>query len=246
LRKDIREGLAQLSARPGGILTAELRTTASGFFDAENVLLYNVGAAAYNHLSEAGLAFIRREIEPPPCPQTLRAPPAYYHQYTIAERAPGWPLSVELARWRFRIDRMSSSTHPHDVWAAMRTGTVTTLGSAAPHSLYYLDVDIDLPPRRRVGGVVKSLLDGIICGLHVDTADDADAARLLADRLGWKQALITAELLDERSAVLGPIDLLRTYRDFVKWNPADDRCFGAYIRVMRDGTGICTGRVVSA
>lgn len=72
--------------------------------------------------------------------------------------------------------------------------------------------------------VITPLLDGIIFAFHTHKYIDVSVA---THRLSSKMDVDTNELdrllKIKTQAVLGSVDLIQPYRNFVKWNPADER-----------------------
>ena len=57
-----------------------------------------------------------------------------------------------------------------------------------------------------LASVVKPLLDGII------------------SQTGWKESQIELQLRNPAADILEPRVVVRAYRQFVKWDPADEHC----------------------
>ena len=86
-------------------------------------------------------------------------------------------------------------------------------------------MEISIPGEyNHVASVVKSMVDGIISALHTERSRDRKAEVRLATKLGVDVDTVTSFLGRTEFAVLGERNLLRAYRNGVKWNPADERC----------------------
>jgi hypothetical protein len=79
-------------------------------------------------------------------------------------------------------------------------------------------------PFRNLVAIIKPLLDGVTSALHSDVNPNQEAMARLAKKTGWRAEEILHRLRFPKAPVLGPRRLLDAYRDFVKWNPADDLC----------------------
>ena len=132
-----------------------------------------------------------------------------------------------------RLDAMSK---PDAVWLVTRGAAPK---GARPHSGRYA-LDLTLKVGRndsvRPADIVKPLVDGVIAGLHAhDGRDGAVVTPRLAARLGLGVARVAALLGDETRAWLGRRRLLWPRADGIQWNPGDDDCVSAMLRVHRDG-----------
>jgi hypothetical protein len=80
--------------------------------------------------------------------------------------------------------------------------------------------------------LLKPLSDGVVCAFHRHNGQDEDEiGRRLTARLPTERGAVRTFLNDEATAVLGTRRLLWPYRDSVQWNPADDLCVAAELRV---------------
>lgn len=71
---------------------------------------------------------------------------------------------------------------------------------------------------------LKPLLDGVIAAMHTEEKLDEEAVARLANAMGWDPEQITGRLLKPTAAIFPRRVLLRRYREFVSWNPADHLC----------------------
>ena len=77
------------------------------------------------------------------------------------------------------------------------------------------------------GGLMKGIVDGVICAFqgHTDTTVLAEVVARLAETLPAQREEIEGYLRDQGRAVLGEARrLVAPYRSGVKWNPADHLC----------------------
>jgi hypothetical protein len=109
------------------------------------------------------------------------------------------------------------------------------------------DADADFahsPGPRLAPDRVKGIIDGVVSALQAEEdpeAAQAGAPRVAAD-LGESAADIASALLDRRRAVLG---LVKGLRRPSGWNPADNRCVAADIRVRPGDAWTLQGEVVT-
>lgn len=217
LKAAIGDAISSLQAKPGEILSAVFTSSKSDLVDAENVLLYNVGAARFTGVAREGLRFER----------VHQAPTRYqhHHRYELV------PRSSPSEHWQRGETRVTAASlpipvlreKPDEVWRAVRSRVVTAPMHSGPYGLL---VTLTTPKAVRLAALVKPLLDGIISGLHAHDGTDLEilAARL-AQRLGYPIEEIVRLLMDPREAVLGVRPLLRKRTDGgLHWNPADDEC----------------------
>ena len=91
---------------------------------------------------------------------------------------------------------------------------------------------------------MKGIIDGVVSALQAEedpAAAQAGAPRVAAE-LGASEEEIAAALLDRRRAVLG---LVRGLRRPSGWNPSDNRCVAAEIRVRPGAAWTVQGDVVT-
>lgn len=234
LKSEIGAAVAQLRAGPDQILEAVYTSASHELVDAENVLLYNVGTGRFAASAHGGLRFER----------VYAAPPGkgvdHHHRYAIvAADSPSshWrrgPLVVEASGLRF--PHLDATSKPDAVWLATRKGVPA--GARVHSGRYSLDLTLAVGSHDaiRPADVVKPLVDGLIAGLHAhDGHDAALVTPLLAARLGLGIELVAALLHDETRAWLGTRRLLWRRANGIQWNPGDDECVSAMLRMRRDG-----------
>ena len=219
-RDSLRQALKLMVSEPDQLLNATFRSLDQGFCDVENILFYNVGAAAFRTVAAKGLRFERIHTVPPVSRGGRRF--NHHHEYRLVEASQDLTSQPDCSL-EFAFRSLTSSTKPHEIWwPASRAGTAQT---HALNGVFEMRVVLHCPsPFLNLTSVIKPLLDGVICALHSDLKIDHEAVRRLAAKTGWKTDDIIHSLRSPKAPVLGPRRLLDVYRDFVKWNPADDRC----------------------
>jgi hypothetical protein len=83
-------------------------------------------------------------------------------------------------------------------------------------------------------------LDGVVCAMHAESQVDAEAVGRLSRASTWDVAEISKRLSAPPNPILGSRRLLHHYRDFVKWDPADDLCDDCTVLVTPASRLTCT------
>lgn len=218
-RDALRAALRTLAPAPGQVLVATYLSPNREFVDAENVLLYNVGAGSYAHLAASGLSVSR-----------VRSPDELHHlRYRVAAMAalpPGDLLAtVESA--------MPPDPHsPGAWWSALRPAVTLALPDTVPVAAVTLEVTLHRSgPNPRLAGIVKPLLDGLVSALHAHDGTDHD---VLAPRLAsfGHPEQVWSLLCSTDAAALGTRRLIRPHGAGLAWNPADELCRALTLRVL--------------
>jgi hypothetical protein len=78
------------------------------------------------------------------------------------------------------------------------------------------------------------MFDGIISALHYDPtiASTDPVSELIAVKLRITPAQIADSLRNSTNAILGSRKVVSPYREFVKWNPADELCLVGQLLVQ--------------
>jgi hypothetical protein len=126
-----------------------------------------------------------------------------------------------------------------DVWLATKRGALAVTHTASPASRFGLRIRLTAPRSLNAVAVVKGIVDGALCALHVHdgTAIDEVAERLSIS-LGIPQEEITRLLLDRSKACLGERRLLWPWRSSIQWNPADDLIVAGELVLDRGNWGL--------
>jgi hypothetical protein len=231
-KRDLDGAIRQLNGDAGGVIAATYLHPAGeqGRFDAENVLFYNVGAAAFRRIATVGLEFESAAATPPPAPQ-LAAGSLHYQRYESRQRRAGFlywrPLGTPVSLSVAGVAPMRNDTKPGTVWHDVKTnGASTGPRRLAAGSKFALVVTIKGGDRQlNLAAVVKPVFDGIISTFHVYNGNDLDVVSArIAERLGQAPGDVSSLLLDRRLALLDDHAVVHPYRDGVKWNPKDDDC----------------------
>lgn len=241
-RNKLRCQLKSLMCLPDHILDATYSSLTSGFFDTENILFYNVGASSFVSTVSYGLRFKRKHSAPPPGPSGRKY--LHHHLYQVVPK-PHLKMNRPACTLQFAVENLSSATKPHEIWwmASRAVAIATCTSLTGPFEMAVL---IDAPtPGRNLAACIKPLLDGIICAFHTEPTIDEEAVRRLAAKTNWDSGAIAARLRSPTAPLLGPRHLLSCYRNFVKWNPADELCEKCTVLYRRASTFRCTVNVAN-
>lgn len=254
LRAELREAVRSLTdtAGPGHRLSATYTSLDQTHVDAENVLFYNVGTGCFGRPSVVGIH--RRFAAPPPPPMALDGDGFHHHRYSVGAgvHSGAWTTRAVVARWD--TGPLSASTtlaSAAPIWAAVRAAVraappagILRLG---PTEAFGIEVAVMAPDatRRSLPALTKALLDGCIAALHDHDGADGDE---VASRVAVKACLdqgVVALLLRPIGAPLGTRRLVHRFGAGVQWNPADDLCASAILRLESAARYRITGRLLA-
>jgi len=219
-RTQVREAIRSLRCSPGSVLCATYSSVDESVCDVENVLIYNIGPSVFADSSRRGLRLVRSWTAPSASPLGRRY--RHHHRYCFTD-PPRRPTAPGATEFSFALTSLSTSTKLHEVWwratAASRSAVIPITGRFSLH------VELGASDRvHNVANIVKPLLDGIVCAMHAERQIDVEAVERLARATAWDTVEIRKRLSAPPNPILGSRRLLNVYRDFVKWDPADDRC----------------------
>jgi hypothetical protein len=230
-RATLRQAVRKLPVEEGHWLAAQYVSAAADFVDMENVLFYNVGSGAFSRLIGPGLTATRSHERPPVSPKGLQY--SHYQSYRI-QPAPSVRRSGTFLV--FQSPPLNTATKPHDVWWAASAGSATR--AAAIAGRYRLVVEVPRSTSQNLAASMKPLLDGIISAMHwVDHIDESAVGRL-SEATRWEASDIIRRLQRPAAPILGPRTVLCSYRNFIKWDPADDLC-DAFTLCRSAGDELC-------
>lgn len=236
LRTQVREAIRGLRCPPGSVLCATYSSADESFCDVENVLVYNVGPSVFAGSSRRGLRLVRNWTAAGASP--LGRSFAHHHRYCFTD-PPEKPAALDAAEFSFDLASLSTSTKPHEIWWR---ATSARPASATPiRGRFALHVELGTPtPLLNVANIIKPLLDGVVCAMHAESQVDAEAVGRLSRASTWDVAEISKRLSAPPNPILGSRRLLHHYRDFVKWDPADDLCDDCTVLVSPASRLTCT------
>lgn len=233
LKQAICDAVAHLRSARAEMLEAVYTSELKDTVDAENVLLYNVGTGRFAACAQEGVRFERVHAAPSGAPEIR-----HHHRYAIVSvesASLNWRLNNEIVRVAdVQVPRLDVMSKPDGVWYAV---SLAAPPDAHPHTGHYaLEMTLELGPgeRTRPADIVKPLVDGLVAGLHSHDGRDLQLlASRLAARMGLPEAEVSERLMDTSRAWLGTRRLLWPRADGLQWNPGDDDCVSATLRLRQ-------------
>lgn len=235
MRNSLRSRLRTMHNSENLMLHAQYVSDEEGYFDVENVLIYNVGSGSFTDLCHRGLCF-ERVFSPPLQPKHSEEMFSHYQRYSLIDPSKGsfyWTKAQCLAYWtEVSCPTLKGENKPHSFWYAIKGGAVEVIDKLKLPSYFGLELRINAPKGTRINlaSVIKPLLDGIISGFH---SHDGSYKPIVVERvtrsLGEEESLIERMLMEQSNAVLGIRNLVHPFGGGVQWNPADDLCVVAKI-----------------
>lgn len=228
MRNSLRSTLKRMPNPEKKILHAKYVSADEGFFDIENILIYNVGTGTFSELSRLGLCIERAFASPPQTKGESRSF-SHYHRYclmNIGEDSAQWSKEQSLAHWSgVPCSPLRGEHKPLAFWHAMKKGTIEILKKLEGPGQLGIELRINAPIGTRINlaGVIKPLLDGIISGLHShDGTHNSIVVEQVARSIGEDEPTVKQLLMDRTTEVLGVRNLLHPFGEGIQWNPADD------------------------
>lgn len=230
-RRELSQALKLLEAGSGEALSAlYVSSTGDDRFDAENVLFYNVGTAAFKNAAASGLEFEGGIASPPNAPDE-DASGRHYHRYEVRKarsgfrlwRATGLPIRISTSG----DYELKNDTKPSLIWHTMKSsGSATPSARLSPSAKFALVVTVRGGSMAlNLATAVKPLFDGIISAFHLYVGNDLDlVSTRLAERLNQTPGAIANLLVDDRLALLDDRTVVHARGNGIQWNPKDDDC----------------------
>ncbi|MEP0324823.1 hypothetical protein [Bauldia litoralis] len=235
-RQELRTALEAFKAAPGQIIEGVYSSLVEGYFDVENVLLYNIEPAAFRNSAVNGLRLRRCRSGSDNIVEGF----AHKMVYRLIP-VPRIPAS-HLVRLTFVPDRLKD---PFDVWWASGMGQASSTGTILGTYGIYVELGGPIPPKNPAQRV-KPLFDGIIASLQRDSLPDAVAIERLSQKHRIDSGLIKERLMNPIVSAISASRskrLVRQYREGVQWHPADDLCEECTLIVTRKPAPICNAFV---
>lgn len=223
-KKALRLAVSGLVVPPGHGLRASLRSDDRSPADAENVLLYNVGASPFKASASSDWLLIERDFS-----ADHDHPRHFVHRYEVlkAPHSTCWRVGETGALVTYDAPATLSVA---EFWLSARR--VVLAGRPGPDcSEGPLWLELTTPwSDANLADRVKKLVDGVISALHFDPSPDADSIERLGNVLG----LGTAEVYRLMAAPVGPLGARRILWKFgasgIQWNPDDGRLVVILVR----------------
>lgn len=256
-RDALRLRVRSLAATTGEILHASYAGFKPANMDVENLVLYNIDAAAGGCFRSVVRNGVRFEMAAGP----RRDPPSGRHlacSYQYRLISPG----SNLSHWRpvrrlagftgADLGRFPSARRLEQVWLAIHEAEAQTADRlAAPTTPFAVFLTLSHPHAKAVGAnpeLVKALMDGTVAAFqaHGNQKTVAELAARLAVATGRPAGPIAETLLSDKRAVLGTTDMLvRPRGTGVQWNPADHLCMAGQVLCQQalGGTWTLSGEI---
>lgn len=207
------------------------------FYDIENMCIYNLGTATFSRCCPTDIAFEEMSakeidrfqnyfgaISDQNCLYAYSSTP----RKGLEEKCNSKQLFAEWSHISIDMDLPNS---PHRYWASMRRQyervSVQKVLKQPELAHFGIRVIIHLSRRTLPAGIMKPLLDGIVCAFHGRNSIDNILNIITQD--AFDKMVVDAE---NSIALLGERNYLQPYRDGVKWNPADERLKFAWVSVV--------------
>lgn len=196
--------------------------------DAENLLFYNVGAAAFQFLGSGALRYERVVAGPPPPPSQVSFTPSHYVRYSITSGDSAWLHTVQGRQMAgCAVAECPRLKHVSSVWRVMKPGMIAAPGALwAPRDPIAVRLGISAAPPVQLSlpALVRPLMDGFVSALHFYEGEQLDeVASRLGAQLSEPMAVVRALLKQATAAVLGPRAVPHLRGPSLQWSPADDR-----------------------
>jgi hypothetical protein len=229
MREELKNNLKNIIPVKNGVLHCEFCTQEGGFFDVENVLLYNVGSGAFSSISNHQVIIERSFAKEPFLNSSSQFKHYHRYSYTIEENIePYWKKNTTIFQWT-NLQIPSLKDKPHEYWYYMkRLQTKEKFTSLDVDTYYGIQINIGVPLGKKVNltGICKPLLDGIISAFHNYKGSDLEeVASRVSTLLNKDQNEISNLLMDEQFSILRAREVVRRFQNGVQWNPADDYCY---------------------
>jgi hypothetical protein len=242
LRRELRERLRRLKARPDQVLHAILSGAKPLNADVENALTYNIDDTGRSFQGAAfrGIAFEHSPEPPPPAPDG-RSYACRLH-YAVEPRDAGfaaWRLGDELVSWPpVDVPGLAGEKKLEAVWLALHRAAITIAGvQRAASDPFAVELQVVPPQRTRptTAALVKGVFDGVVCAFqcHQDAGTGPELAERLSRSLGSPTTELHSFLTRGDRAALGPTAKLLHFRGAgVQWAPADHLLVAGRLAVL--------------
>lgn len=234
-RMALRSAIGAIDPRADNILEGVYSSSIEGFFDVENVVIYNLEPATFRRSSKHGLRARRsRQIAPPDARGFSHK---LHYQLIPTPPAPAAPL----VHMQFEPKRLTSV---FDVWWEAANSTAITTGVVVGRYGLHVELSVPILPSNPATKM-KVLLDGIVAALQRDHDPDQQVIKRLALKHGVDGDLIKKRLTEPSCTSISASRssrLVKAYRSGVQWHPADDLCEDCTL-IVTEGPSLCNAYV---
>ena len=249
MKEDISKALRTMSSSDKKELYASYTTVDNKFCDVENILLYNIGSGAFTNICVSAFC-IERGYGNVPNPQM-----PHQYKYELVDTADfviHRPLKP-FAEWKGNVlsanDIKVSNLKASFFWNYIKKSDVKVFDNEyTDNEKYGIEISIEAPHIINLTSIIKPLLDGVICAFHQQDEKifmtDKTLLKRLSNEIGEKNS-IKEYLLDNKFNIFGKCDLVKSYRNGIKWNPADHLCDAIKLRTSPGKSWKIDGRIFS-
>ena len=240
-RNALRSALSELKPMENLCLTASYCGTETGSYDLENILFYNIGSASFRQIATYRLFAENRFHQGT---KTINEESEFSHKYAYkicnaVNLADFWESHTLAAEWEvLSIPASFSNNKAVDYWQALRgnPGKVHSYHKI-PDSPFGVKIKLSVPKTKTLNlvSVIKPMLDGVICAFHSADKRLQEESSLIASHIGVPEQ----QILCDSNDILGTCRFIYPYRDSVKCNPQDNRCFAFEIAVEHNDDEDC-------
>ena len=212
----------------------------SRFFDIENMCIYNLGTSlfskscpcdiAFSELTKEDIAFLKETFD-------IVSNRNYYYSYSwiSPEQLHNICCSKPLiAKWNSIALRTDIPNTPYRYWLSIREQyekvDVYQPLEQPDKNDFGIKITLHLPKKVFPAGIMKPILDGIVCAFH--QSYNIDNVLLQLSTNDFEHLITNAE---KHISLFGRQEYVNTYRgNSIKWNPADERLKFAWISVVEE------------
>ena len=209
------------------------------FYDIENMCIYNLGTSTFSHCCHTDIAFSEMSIKETEerrkkIGATEEQRFVYAYELVLREELEYICNSKQLIAGWSHIDLdMNLANTPRRYWESIRRQYERVYVHQALcdpiRDHFGIQVMVHLARQVLPAGVMKPLLDGIVCAFHGRDGIDGILNTITQD--AFEKMVVAAE---NNIALLGKRNYVRPYREGFKWNPADERLKFAWVSVVTE------------
>ncbi len=220
LRTEIQNKLKLLKS-PNKFLYSKFVSSKRDKVDLDNILFYNVAYSAFSNLSLNSIVMERIYLQPKPAPDGT----CYnYYQYYSTEKIESENKQKKILGTfsNVPLTDFNSETKVDKIWYSIKKGEIVHYEKNHNH-FFGIDISITSSNLSLVSEVgMKRIIDASIASFQAHVGDDSEMFGRLAQNLSINQNDAKQLLCDNSHTVLRSGVLLTSYRNGIKWNPADD------------------------
>ncbi len=228
-RNDLIEAIKTLKSHDNQLLFGRYGSTdtVNVFYDVENILFYNVGTSNFKNLVKNGISFSSLESD-----ETESILSEYGIEYSCIYEYSMIDYDNDvcgknqlLAKWDSVDFCKFKGSKPVDYWKSIKSIEKEIIRyrgiDCNKNEAFGLDLTVSVPLGIdfNIATSMKPFLDGLICAFHSEEKMEDDLEYLI-DKVQCPKSWFSNNSLD----LFGARQYLYKYRDYIKWNPADDLC----------------------